>query len=271
MPRAAGAGNAGLIPERADLNVSPDPNTSPDPNISSDLNTSRAAPERAELLLNAHRRLRGEYGEVPLSPRREPMHELISTILSQRTNAQGEDEAYQELRTLGDWDAIIAAPTQDVAHAIRRSNYPDQKAPRIQATLQAVKDQRGNYDLDFLATLTPQEGLKWLTALPGVGLKTASLLLLFNYAQPVFPVDTHVHRITSRLGAIPKMGEQAAHKALLALLPPDPPLLYELHINLLRHGQRVCSFGHPKCGQCVLQDLCDVFKVYGGEVPAFKD
>ena len=253
MPKAAGASNAGPPPELADLNVG-------------------AAPtDRAELLLEVYRRFRGEYGEVPLSPRREPMHELISTILSQRTNAHDEDEAYQELRTLGDWDDIIAAPTQAVAHAIRRSNYPDQKAPRIQATLQAVKDQRGNYDLDFLATLTPQAGLKWLTALPGVGVKTASLVLLFNYALPVFPVDTHVHRITTRLGAIPKMGEQAAHKALLALLPPDPPLLYELHINLLRHGQRVCSFNSPKCGKCVLQDRCDAFRVYGGKVPAFKD
>jgi endonuclease III len=254
MPKAAGASKpqAGPVPDLADLNVNRDP------------------AGRAGLLLEVYRRFRGEYGEVPLSPRREPMHELISTILSQRTNALDEDEAYQELRTLGDWDDIIAAPTEAVAHAIRRSNYPDQKAPRIQATLKAVKEQRGNYDLDFLAALPPQEGLNWLTALPGVGVKTASLVLLFNYAQPVFPVDTHVHRITTRIGAIPKMGEQAAHKALLKLLPPDPPLLYELHINLLKHGQRVCSFSRPKCGQCVLQDRCDAFKVYGGQVPAFK-
>ncbi|WP_425145544.1 endonuclease III domain-containing protein [Deinococcus sp.] len=198
------------------------------------------------------------------------MHELVSTILSQRTNARDEDEAYRELRTIGDWDAIAAAPVEVVAHAIRRSNYPEQKAPRIQATLEAICRERGDYDLDFLAGLTPQEGLKWLTALPGVGVKTASLVLLFNYAKPVFPVDTHVHRITSRTGAIPKMGEAAAHKALLSLLPPDPPLLYELHINLLRHGQRVCTFNRPKCGRCVLKERCDAYALYGDAVPPFK-
>jgi len=234
------------------------------------LNVTRPPDERSALLLEVYRRFRTEYGEVPLTPRRDPMHELISTILSQRTNAQDEDAAYQELRSLGDWDAIVAAPTEAVAEAIRRSNYPEQKAPRIQATLRAVKAERGGYDLDFLLDMTPNEGLKWLTALPGVGVKTASLVLLFNYAKPVFPVDTHVHRITSRIGAIPKMGEQAAHKALLGLLPPDPPLLYELHINLLKHGQQVCHFSRPKCGVCILQDVCDAYKIYDGKVPAFK-
>ena len=237
---------------------------------SPDLNVNRSPDERSALLLEVYGRFRTEYGEVPLTPRRDPMHELISTILSQRTNAQDEDAAYQELRSLGDWDDIVAAPTEAVAHAIRRSNYPEQKAPRIQATLRAVKAERGGYDLDFLLDMTPEVGLKWLTALPGVGVKTASLVLLFNYAKPVFPVDTHVHRITSRIGAIPKMGEQAAHKALLNLLPPEPPLLYELHINLLKHGQQICHFSHPKCGKCILQDVCDAYKVYDGKVPAFK-
>ncbi|AZI42945.1 endonuclease III [Deinococcus psychrotolerans] len=242
----------------------------PDTDTNHDLNVNQPPEARAALLLTVYKRFRAEYGEVPLTPRREAMHELISTILSQRTTAANEDAAYQELRELGDWDAIVDAPTEAVAHAIRLSNYPDQKAPRIQATLKAVKAERGNYDLDFLIELTPEAGLKWLTALPGVGVKTASLVLLFNYAKPVFPVDTHVHRITTRIGAIPKMGEQAAHKALLSLLPPEPPLLYELHINLLRHGQRVCSFSFPKCGKCVLQDVCDAYQIYGGKVPAFK-
>ena len=235
------------------------------------LNAQTSPELRAELLAWIHTRLTAEYGPVPLTPRREAMHELVSTILSQRTNWRDEDAAYQELRQLGDWDAIAAAPVEAVSHAIRRSNYPEQKAPRIQATLRAICEQRGDYDLDFLAALPPQEGLKWLTALPGVGVKTASLVLLFNYAKPVFPVDTHVHRINTRTGTIPRMGEQAAHRALLALLPPDPPLLYELHINLLRHGQQVCTWHHPKCGKCVLRERCDAYALYGDAVPSFKD
>ncbi|UFA49747.1 endonuclease III domain-containing protein [Deinococcus radiophilus] len=234
------------------------------------LNAEASAPERAELLLWMHERLTAEYGERPLVPRREPMHELISTILSQRTNWRDEDAAYQELRTLGDWDAISQAPTEAVAHAIRRSNYPEQKASRIQATLRAICEKRGGYDLDFLAELPVKEALTWLTDLPGVGVKTASLVLLFNYARPVFPVDTHVHRINTRVGSIPKMGEQAAHRALLALLPPAPPLLYQFHVNLLSHGQQVCQWSHPTCEKCVLRERCDAYAVYGNKVPSFQ-
>lgn len=237
------------------------------------INAARPASERSELLLWIHDRVTAEYGPKPLTARREAMHELISTILSQRTDWRNEELAYQELKKLGgepfDWDTIAELPVDVVAHAIRASTYPEQKAPRIQATLRAICAQRGNYDLNFLADMPPQEGLKWLTALPGVGLKTSSLVLLFNFAQPVFPVDTHVHRITSRVGAMPRMGEGPAHKALLALLPPDPPLLYELHVNVLRHGQKVCTFSRPKCGVCVLRERCDAYAIYDGEVPTF--
>ncbi|TDE86588.1 endonuclease III [Deinococcus sp. S9] len=235
------------------------------------LNVARPAPERAALLRWIFARLRAEYGEKQLLPRREAMHELISTILSQRTTQQDEELAYQELRQLGDWDAIIAAPTEAVAHAIRRSNYPESKAPRIQATLRAIRDERGSYDLDFLAELPVKDALKWLTDLPGVGIKTASLVLLFNYARPVFPVDTHVHRVTTRVGVIGRMGEQAAHRVLLQLLPPDPPFLFELHLNLLRHGQKVCTWVRPKCPVCVLRARCDAHAIYGNNVPSFGE
>lgn len=140
------------------------------------LNVARPDDERAALLVWMHGTLRPEYGERPLKPRREPLHELISTILSQRTTHADEEAAYRELRTLGDWDAIIAAPVEAVAHAIRRSNYPESKAPRIQATLAALRDSPGGYDLNFLRDLPVKDALKFLTDLPGVGIKTASLV-----------------------------------------------------------------------------------------------
>lgn len=235
------------------------------------LNATHPPAERAELLLWMQRTLQAEYGARELKPRREPLHELISTILSQRTTHNDEEAAYAELRELGDWDAIIAAPTEQVAHAIRRSQFPESKAPRIQETLRRIRDAPGGYDLDFLREMPVKDALKWLTDLPGVGVKTASLVLLFNYSRPVFPVDTHVHRITTRVGVIPRMGEQAAHRALLALLPPDPPLLYDLHINLLAHGRQVCTWSRPKCGVCILREKCDAYAVYGDKVPGFGE
>lgn len=235
------------------------------------LSVARPEPERAELLRWMYDRVHEAYGDRAHEPRREPLHELISTILSQRTTWQDEDAAYQELRQLGDWDDIIAAPTEVVAHAIRRSNYPESKAPRIQETLRRIRDSPGGYNLDFLRELPVAEAMRWLTDLPGVGLKTASLVLLFNYARPVFPVDTHVHRVTTRVGVIKRMGEQAAHRALLKLLPPDPPFLYELHLNLLRHGQRVCTWSRPKCPVCVLRERCDAHALYGNNVPSFSE
>ncbi|AAF11977.1 endonuclease III domain-containing protein [Deinococcus radiodurans] len=235
------------------------------------LNAARPAEERAALLAWVKERLHEEYGDQDPTPRRDPMHELISTILSQRTTHADEEAAYQELRTLGDWDAITLAPTDAVAHAIRRSNYPESKAPRIQETLRRIKAAPGGYDLDFLRDLPVKDALKWLTDLPGVGVKTASLVLLFNYARPVFPVDTHVHRVSTRVGVIPRMGEQAAHRALLALLPPDPPYLYELHINFLSHGRQVCTWTRPKCGKCILRERCDAYALYGDKVPSFSE
>ncbi len=233
------------------------------------LNAARPAPERAQLLHWVAERLRAEYGEKPLHARREPLHELISTILSQRTTHADEEAAYNELRQLGDWDDIIAAPTEQVAHAIRRSQFPESKAPRIQETLRLLRDSPSGYDLEFLRELPVKDALKWLTDLPGVGIKTASLVLLFNFSRPVFPVDTHVHRINTRVGTIPRMGEQAAHRALLGLLPPDPPFLYDLHINFLAHGRKVCTWSNPKCGVCVLREKCDAYATYGDRVPSF--
>ncbi|MEF2277113.1 endonuclease III [Deinococcus sp. YIM 134068] len=235
------------------------------------LNVTRPDVERTALLDWMFGLLREEYGERPIYARREAMHELISTILSQRTTHADEEAAYQELLTLGDWDTIIEAPTEAVAHAIRRSNYPESKAPRIQATLRAIREQRGGYNLDFLAEMPVKDAMKWLTDLPGVGVKTASLVLLFNYARPVFPVDTHVHRINTRVGTIKWVGEQAAYRALLKLLPPDPPYLYELHVNLLRHGQKVCTWTRPKCPACILRERCDAHAIYGNNVPSFSE
>ena len=202
------------------------------------------------------------YGERPLVPRREPMHELISTILSHRTTGANESQAYQQMRArFPTWEEVRDAPAAELAEAIAPSNFAEAKAPKIKAVVGQIIAERGAADIGFLADLAVDEGMAWLTGLPGVGPKTASLVLLFCFAKPILPVDTHVHRVSQRVGLFgPKVNPTQAHPILWALLPQDAQWLYNFHINLLRHGQQLCVWGKPRCAPCPLKELCDYYQ-----------
>lgn len=202
------------------------------------------------------------YGAQPLVPRRQPMHELISTILSHRTTQHNEAVAYDRMwKRFGSWEAIRDAPPAELAQAIAPSNFPEVKVPYIQGTLKRIIDERGEANIDFLADLPAQEGLDWLMSMPGVGIKTASLVLLFCFSKPVLPVDTHVHRVSRRVGLIgAKVTANAAHHLLLELFPPDPYTLFNFHIAALKHGQQLCVWGDPRCEPCPLKPLCDWYQ-----------
>ena len=208
-----------------------------------------------------HELLDQEYKRRKLEPRRGHMHELISTMLSHRTNHKDEEKAYYTmLERFGDWEGVMNADTDDLADAIQTTRYPGQKAPQIQQTLRMIKEERGELSIDFLEDMPVEEAMEWLTKLPGVGLKTATLLLLFNFKKPVMPVDTHVFRISQRVGLIgAKATANKAHTILLEMLPPDPVELYNFHIHMLRHGQRICTFFSPKCEKCVLNSICNYY------------
>ncbi len=204
-------------------------------------------------------RLVETYGERDLTPRRDPLHELISTILSQRTTWANEELAYKRMwERFGSWEGIRDAPEGELAKAIAPSNYPEVKAPQIKKTLAQIMEERGEAKIDFLKDLPVDEGLAWLTALPGVGIKTAALVLLFCFSKPILPVDTHVYRVSQRVGLISGKvrSSTAAHKPLAKLLPENPHILYNFHIALLLHGQRVCVWKAPKCAECPLTDIC---------------
>lgn len=202
--------------------------------------------------------LLARYGEIPLQPRRPPMVELIMTILSQRTTAKNERMAFERLWSrYGSWEAIREAPVDDVADAISPSNYPETKAPRIKEVLARIIEDRGEPSIDFLADETIEDGLKYLTNLPGVGIKTASLVLLFCFGKPVMPVDTHVLRISKRLGLLDeKLSAEKAHTEILKLLPNDPHVLYNFHVAMLKHGRTLCTYANPKCAPCPLKAYC---------------
>jgi endonuclease III len=217
---------------------------------------------RAQQAAEVYRRLLAEQGERPHLPRREPMRELISTMLSHRTTHADEELAYTRMwERFGSWEGIRDAPVEALAHEIRSARFPEVKAPNIQKVVGRIIAERGEARIDFLAELSAEEGMRWLTSLPGVGLKTASLVLLFCFAKPVLPVDTHVHRVSGRLGLIgPKVSAEAAHRLLPALLPADSHVLFNFHVSMLRHGQRVCVWGTPRCERCVLRDICDYYQ-----------
>lgn len=215
----------------------------------------------------AHELLNQQYGIQAIYGRLEPMHELIATILSHRTTHANEETAYRTMiERFGSWEAIRDAPLDELIDAIKTSNYPEVKAPWIKQVVARILEERGETNLDFLRDMTTQEAMNWLTRLPGVGPKTATLLLLFNFHKPVLPVDTHVYRVTQRLGILgPKVSAEKAHTLLLSYLPQDATVLFNFHKHFYWHGQRVCTWSYPRCSQCVLTSLCNYYQERAGK------
>jgi endonuclease III len=199
--------------------------------------------------------LAAEYGE-PRVRGRPPLDELVLTILSQNTSDVNRDRAYAAMRErFPTWQDVIEAPVGELEAVLRPGGLARQKAPRIQAVLARVAEEGHGLDLRWLAKRPPEEAMSWLTALPGVGLKTASIVLLFSFGEPVMPVDTHVYRVATRLGLLPDgTTVDRAHALLTNQTPPDRML--EGHLLLIEHGRRICGARRPRCGVCPLRRGC---------------
>ena len=201
------------------------------------------------------RRLAQAYGEPQPSQHRDPVSQLVETILSQNTNDRNRDLAFQRLRArLPTWAQIRDADAALVIDAIRPAGLANQKGPHIQEALRTITRERGDLSLDFLADWPVDRAKAWLSSIKGVGPKTAAIVLLFGLDRPAFPVDTHVHRVTRRLGLIGPVSREKAHDDLEKLVPPDS--YYSFHLNLIRHGRQVCASRRPNCQVCTLHDLC---------------
>jgi endonuclease-3 len=201
-------------------------------------------------------RLRGFYGRPRNEPHRAPLDELVLTILSQNTNDRNRDVAYTRLRSrFAGWADVSAAPIAQIEEAIRPGGISRVKSERIQQILQLIEQQTGSLNLDWLENAPREEAFEYLESLPGVGRKTAACVLLFSYDRPELPVDTHVYRASARLGLIrPKASFEEAHDVMRELT--DPQDVYELHVNLIRHGRRLCLPRRPLCEQCPLLRVC---------------
>lgn len=196
------------------------------------------------------------YGPYTFVPRYDPVEELVYTVLSQHTSDANSERAFKALRErFPDWDAVADAPVDEVEDAIRHGGLARVKAPRIQEVLRQVRERRGGFDLGFLADMPLADAKAWLLELPGVGPKTAACVLCFAMGLPALPVDTHVYRVSQRLGLVgPKTSADASHEILERALRPAQ--VYPFHMDLIQHGRQVCKAQRPACSQCVLVRRC---------------
>lgn len=208
-------------------------------------------PARARVLA-IRDRLREIHGIPTNTPHGHPIAELVRTVLSQNTNDRNRDVAFMRMRSrFESWEQVRDAPVDELIEALRPGGLALTKAPRIQQILRQLDPQP---DLDWLESANREEAIEFLTALPGVGRKTAACVLIFSFDLPEIPVDTHVHRVGGRLGLFKETASfEEAHDEMLAITPPSDA--YEFHVNLIRHGRTFCR-PNPRCVDCDLARMC---------------
>ena len=252
----------------------------PDPAIAWARRLARYRPRLLEDTLDA---LTSIYGPQVWQRRLDPTSELILTILTQNSADINAEKAFVALRAAypsglaeeihepgvgwggaglppgapPDWAAVEGAPLAELIDVIRPGGLAPTKAPRLQATLRKIREERGDHSLEFLGELEPLAARDWLTAIPGIGKKTASVLLLFCFNQPLMPVDRHVERVAKRIGLLPaKAPADLSHDQFIAMLAGSPERTYETHVLLIHHGRAICQARSPKHELCPIRHRC---------------
>jgi endonuclease III len=213
-----------------------------------------------ECALEMYHRLLALYGEPTWRNPLPVLDELVSTILSQNTNDANRDRAFNQLKmNFTNWENVRDSRLEEIIGAIRTAGLANQKGSRIQKMLQEITTERGSLDVDFLKDLPGDEAWKWLKKFKGVGSKTASIVLLFSLGKPAFPVDTHIYRVTGRVGLRPeKMNAEKAHQYLAEIFPPET--YAAAHLNIIRLGRELCHPRKPECKKCILNSICDYYQ-----------
>jgi endonuclease III len=212
-----------------------------------------ATPRRLRAI---HARLAKRFGDLEPPRATDPLDELVLTVLSQHTSDLNAERAFGDLRAAyPSWLAVVDAPSEQVADVIRSGGLANTKAPRIQSILRAVRDREGGFTLDRLRAMSDEDARDYLTSLPGIGPKTAAVVLSFALGRDAMPVDTHVHRVTKRLGIISSNASAERADRVLHDLVPDG-LRTPLHVAFIRLGREICKAPTPRCASCPLKDLC---------------
>jgi endonuclease III len=222
-------------------------------------------PPSAAVVREIHRRLRRALGPLDPPVRRDPIEELVLTVLSQNTSDVNRDRAFEAMRRrYPTWKRLARADPHDLAEAIKPGGLSNIKAPRILAILREIaRRDGGSLDLEWMRRATVPQIRDYLTSLPGVGPKTAACVLAFSLERPALPVDTHVYRVAARLGFFdPKVDAARAHEIMDAAVPPN--LRVGMHVGLIRLGRQICKPGRPRCEDCPLTDVCPTAPAYLG-------
>jgi endonuclease-3 len=252
----------------------------PDPALAWAKRLARTRPRLLEDTLDA---LTSIYGPQVWRRRLDPTSELILTILTQNSADTNAEKAFVALRAAypsglaeeihepgvgwggeglppgapPDWVAVENAPLDELIDVIRPGGLGPTKAPRLQATLRRIREERGNHSLEFLGAMPAIAARDWLTTIPGIGKKTASVLLLFCFNHPLMPVDRHVERVAKRIGLVPvKAHPDLATDQFNAMLAAAPERTYEAHVLLIHHGRAICQARSPKHDLCPIRDRC---------------
>lgn len=209
---------------------------------------------RSEIVRN---RLEKGYGRPEIDDQMDPLSTLVHTILSQNTTDVTSDRAWKALRRkYRSIEALAKADRQELADTIRVGGLADIKAERIIQALADIRRLNGSLSLDFLSEMEEEEADRWLSQLKGVGPKTRAIVLLFSLNKNAFPVDTHIFRVTKRLGLIrPSANREEAQERMAEMSRPEDYFSY--HVNIIEHGRSICTARRPKCYQCLLYDVCN--------------
>lgn len=189
---------------------------------------------------------------------KDPFQVLVITVISQNTNDVNTERAYRRLEERGllSPEAVLKASVEELEEALRVAGLYRNKARRLKELAKRVLEEYGG-DLSKVLSMPLEEARRRLLELPGVGFKTADVLLLFCGRRPVIPVDTHVSRTAKRLGlADARAGYEGVRLSLQSLYPPDPELYLDLHLLLISLGRRYCKARRPLCAECPLRGLC---------------
>ena len=204
--------------------------------------------------------LKAVYGVPQCEPDLDPLDVLIQTILSQSTTNVNSQRAFESLKQrFPDWESARRARVTSIETAIKSGGLARQKSIRIKQLLNEIHERCGSLDLSFLATAPLEEAIEFLSSFKGVGPKTVACTLLFACNRSIFPIDTHIFRIARRLALIPeKCSDEEAHRLMTAMIPDGR--FYEIHVNIIRHGRKVCRPQNPLCEQCCLVEYCHYYE-----------